>query len=185
MDNGYLVHYGVKGMHWGVRRYQNYDGSYTQRGLKRYETSASKYSEKKDAYKNIKSGFKSGTASKLDVNKARNEMKDAKRQRNKDYKQLKLDNRADQGKLLYKQGKTITDNNKKAEDLASTVAFVTGVTGLALMSKGKGLEYVNQSAAEHLKDLGFHVALGGAAVNGYIAMWNEYQNRKLRAYYAH
>lgn len=31
-----LVHHGVKGMRWGVRRYQNYDGSYTQRGLERY-----------------------------------------------------------------------------------------------------------------------------------------------------
>lgn len=24
-----LAHYGIKGMKWGVRRYQNYDGSYT------------------------------------------------------------------------------------------------------------------------------------------------------------
>lgn len=28
----YLMHYGVKGMKWGVRRYQNYDGSYTRKG---------------------------------------------------------------------------------------------------------------------------------------------------------
>lgn len=32
----YLQHYGVKGMKWGVRRYQNEDGSYTDAGLKRY-----------------------------------------------------------------------------------------------------------------------------------------------------
>ena len=29
----YLMHYGVKGMKWGVRRYQNYDGSYTRNGI--------------------------------------------------------------------------------------------------------------------------------------------------------
>ena len=30
-----LAHYGVLGMKWGVRRYQNRDGSYTKAGLKR------------------------------------------------------------------------------------------------------------------------------------------------------
>lgn len=30
-----LVHYGVKGMKWGVRRYQNKDGSLTAKGRKR------------------------------------------------------------------------------------------------------------------------------------------------------
>lgn len=31
-----LIHYGVKGMRWGVRRYQNRDGSLTNAGKKRY-----------------------------------------------------------------------------------------------------------------------------------------------------
>lgn len=30
-----LYHYGIKGQKWGVRRYQNEDGSYTDEGLKR------------------------------------------------------------------------------------------------------------------------------------------------------
>ena len=30
-----LYHLGVKGMKWGVRRYQNEDGSLTERGKKR------------------------------------------------------------------------------------------------------------------------------------------------------
>lgn len=38
MDNNILVHHGVKGMHWGVRRYQNTDGSLTAAGRFRYNT---------------------------------------------------------------------------------------------------------------------------------------------------
>ena len=37
-----LAHYGVKGQKWGVRRYQNSDGSLTAAGRKRYGTSFKK-----------------------------------------------------------------------------------------------------------------------------------------------
>lgn len=33
----YLMHHGVKGMHWGIRRYQNADGSLTEKGYKHYK----------------------------------------------------------------------------------------------------------------------------------------------------
>ena len=36
MSNTYILHSGVKGMRWGVRRYQNEDGSLTEAGRKRY-----------------------------------------------------------------------------------------------------------------------------------------------------
>lgn len=32
----YLAHHGIKGQKWGVRRYQNDDGTYTEAGKKRY-----------------------------------------------------------------------------------------------------------------------------------------------------
>ena len=37
MDNYQLYHWGIKGMRWGVRRYQNKDGSLTDAGKKRLE----------------------------------------------------------------------------------------------------------------------------------------------------
>lgn len=36
ISNGELYHWGIKGMKWGVRRYQNPDGSLTPAGRKRY-----------------------------------------------------------------------------------------------------------------------------------------------------
>lgn len=36
MDNNYVMHFGIKGMRWGVRRYQNKDGTLTPAGKVRY-----------------------------------------------------------------------------------------------------------------------------------------------------
>ena len=37
MDRTELYHHGIKGMKWGVRRYQNSDGTLTPAGKKRYD----------------------------------------------------------------------------------------------------------------------------------------------------
>lgn len=53
-DNGdYLVHHGIKGQKWGVRRYQNADGSLTAAGEKRQQR-AQRRSERKEMYRTMK-----------------------------------------------------------------------------------------------------------------------------------
>lgn len=47
MENKTLTHWGVKGMRWGVRRYQNKDGSLTPAGQKRYDRDVQENNAKK------------------------------------------------------------------------------------------------------------------------------------------
>lgn len=49
-EESVLVHHGVKGMRWGVRRYQNKDGTLTAEGRRRYYTSDGDLTREGHAY---------------------------------------------------------------------------------------------------------------------------------------
>lgn len=55
-SNNDLLHYGVLGMKWGVRRYQNADGSLTAKGRKRYSGTKGYENLKKDIIKDKRRG---------------------------------------------------------------------------------------------------------------------------------
>lgn len=50
-NDEHLYHWGVKGMKWGVRRYQNKDGSLTDAGQKRYDRDKKENEGKKNSKK--------------------------------------------------------------------------------------------------------------------------------------
>lgn len=68
----YLQHHGIKGMRWGIRRYQNRDGTLTKAGQKRYNKETEKIKEEKRVLAN-----QAKTKAKLDkLDAARKDLED-------------------------------------------------------------------------------------------------------------
>lgn len=79
MDNNELQHWGIRGMKWGIRRYQNADGTLTNAGKKRYNKEMEKLKEEERVLKN-----KQKTQAKLDKLEAkRKELDDLKNPKKK------------------------------------------------------------------------------------------------------
>jgi hypothetical protein len=183
-----LFHHGIKGMKWGIRRYQNYDGSYTQEGVRRYGVAKEKYDTAKSKYKSVKESYKSGESTKAEVKKAKNDLKKSKKSMNAHYDQLSRDKKADKGKELYSQGKTITGNVIQTSVVETLRLFagvgVANLAGSAVASIGE--KYVGSAMASQLGRM-TAVGLSAAALAGSGALYikKSMENENLRAYYGH
>ncbi len=79
MENNTLQHWGIKGMRWGVRRFQNSDGTLTPAGKKRYDKEMEKLKSEAKVLRN-----KQRTQAKMDKLEEQRKKVQALRDKDKD-----------------------------------------------------------------------------------------------------
>ena len=118
INNNELYHHGIKGQKWGVRRFQNEDGSVTAKGAKRYydgDISGTGGRSLSSTQKVKKPGLVKGGPEKISINKhiqkgttpignKINAKKAERKQIKENYKNIKKEKMTTGQKLLYGKG---------------------------------------------------------------------------------
>ena len=168
MSNNELRHFGVLGMKWGIRRYQNKDGSLTPAGMKRYGRKVQNMErEAKERYskeKNLK-WYQSHDSTGKNFDKAES---DYQKMLENDAKRKELSKKAHEAerkrllseKPFWKDGDGVPKDQGKYEEFLrseeykklSSDSFKATQELEAYISK-KGEEYVDVIKEAKLKDL--------------------------------
>lgn len=134
----YLEHHGVKGQHWGVRRYQNADGSLTAQGKARYGDKVEKKLQSATKWENKAINAKTGIGRSLATSVAVN-------------KRFKADKAADKATGDYKMLALNKNSSRALGSAAETNARVAqGLKDKADKSSGKQKEKLMNQAIKHL-----------------------------------
>lgn len=175
-----LAHYGVLGMKWGVRRYQNKDGSYTKAGLERYRKAESEY---ESAKKRRSAAESSGDLRK--IRESDRNLQKAEKQKKEAYKRLQTAYRADKGKEIVAQGKTKTWGIETAGQQAT--AIITGKTIAGVLAnhfnRKQAVLFVKGKGAIPMSVIAGNAVLGSAFVAAaVIGVTNAENNKNIDAY---
>ena len=126
-----LYHFGVKGMKWGVRKYQNEDGSLTSLGKKRDKM----LSDRKTANKH------STTSNMVKAQYSRREFEDAKTRLKLENQKKKSKHQQDLEKKYIDQGFSKDEAEIKAYNRAKTETILKVAGGMALASAAAYVAY--------------------------------------------
>lgn len=137
MDNTELKHWGVKGQKWGVRRYQNKDGTLTPAGQKRYNKEMEKLKAEEKVLKN-----KARTQAKLGkLDSKRQELDDLRKQVSGKKDEHDTNSSTPKTKPVKKSLKDMSDDELRATlnriDMEKRYSDLTAPKEQKRVSKGK------------------------------------------------
>jgi len=104
MVENYLMHYGVKGMKWGIRNYQNADGSLTPLGKQHYGHTKNSFKDFSNSYNKLY-GKENRAYDRVD--------KERNRYENNEYRKLGYKNRDDAYDKAYAQNSLLQSGKLK------------------------------------------------------------------------
>lgn len=175
----YLEHHGIMGMKWGVRRYQNEDGSYTEAGRKRYGIGSENKSKKH--YKRMLNDLEEDAATALSgITKAKRVQDIAAKRLNKALiknNKKKIDKYA---RLGYEQAKVENIYREKLSDIESKQWKI-----IADAVKDKYNVTIKDAMIDTrswLEKITYGGAIGGAlaAIEGDVVRGNKYKISKAK-----
>lgn len=152
----YMYHHGIKGMHWGVRRYQNTDGSLTNQGRKRYNYKTDKnYKRELTSYKKALHVYNrnrsnpqevKNKAFRVNIAKEQVKMKNISPEKisKKSNHQLKLESKYQEAGLNKEQAEAAARRRVKAEKRVAIMAGVTLAACAAYYGAKKYQEYTDK-----------------------------------------
>lgn len=164
MESNYLIHYGIKGQKWGIRRYQNPDGSLTSAGRKRYSDSGGIRS----AVSKVKNAVtRRGSSSKAAAKSKQAEKEEKEKETLEQKKERVLKSRS--AKELYENADLFT--TQELQSAYNRLSLERNISSLVPKDVNKGKQFVD-STLKTAKTINDAIDTGSKLYNNVAKVYN-------------